>query len=171
MRHYECECLRCSTRKQIAFSSEPYPELGEVFSFECTICKERTNFTRVIGKKASAELCRKHAEQKLRQTISDGCAAHGFQHRFLYQSVIITTQLSDWCFDYHQSAITLYHESSVKINFQTGDYAKSHVQFRNRKMSPLEVIEYIAAHDAWRAIVMKDDSGIPAEQIGRQKEE
>ena len=59
--------------------------------------------------------------------------------------------LADWCFDYHQSRITLYHESTVKINFETGDYAKSHLQFANRKMKPLDVIDYIAAHDAWRA--------------------
>lgn len=77
--------------------------------------------------------------------------AYGFLYRFLYQSVIITTQLSDWCFDYHQSAITLYHESTIKINFETGNFAKAHVQFRNQKMSVPEVIDYIAAHDDWRA--------------------
>ncbi len=151
MRHYECECLRCSTRKQIAFSSEPYPELGEVFSHICSVCKEETNFTRVMTRKAAAELRRKQAELELRQSIADQCAAYGFQHRFLYQSVIITTQLSDWCFDYHQNGITLYHESTIKINFETGNFAKAHIQFRNQKMSAAEVIDYIAAHDDWRA--------------------
>lgn len=71
--------------------------------------------------------------------------------RFLYQSVIVTTPLADWCFDYHQRKITLYHESTIKINFATGDFVKSHLQFANRKMTPLEVIDYIASHDAWRA--------------------
>ncbi len=78
------------------------------------------------------------------------CNEKGFSCRFLYQSVIITTDLSDWCFDYHLSRITLYHESTIKINFTTGNYAKAHVQFRNRKMTIPEVIDYIAKHDLWR---------------------
>ena len=71
--------------------------------------------------------------------------------RFLYHSVIITTPLSGWCFDYHTPKKTLYHESTTKINFATGYYAKAHVQFRDRRMSPIEVIDYIANHDLWKA--------------------
>ena len=33
----------------------------------------------------------------------------------------------------------------------TGNYAKAHIQFQKRKIKPLDVIEYIAAHDMWRA--------------------
>ena len=98
-----------------------------------------------------AELRREQQEEELRDSIVRKCEELGFKCRFLYQSVIVTTPLADWCFDYHQSKITLYHESSIKINFKTGDYAKSHLQFANRKMKPLEVIDYIAAHDAWRS--------------------
>ena len=163
MRQYECVCLSCGNRKQIGFSAEPYPALGQVFSHECGICKEERNFTRVFSKKASAELRRKEAELKLRQSIEDRCALHGFRHRYLYQSVIITTPLSDWCFDYHQRMVTLYHESTVKINFKTGDYAKSHVQFRGRKMSPAEVIDYIAQHEAWRGAQNVDQPEEPNE--------
>lgn len=31
MRHHECECLKCVRKAQIAFPSEPYPEIGEAF--------------------------------------------------------------------------------------------------------------------------------------------
>lgn len=36
----------------------------------------------------------------------------------------------------------------LKINFTTGDYAKSHVQFREGRMTPIKVIDYIADHDS-----------------------
>lgn len=42
---------------------------------------------------------------------------------------------------------TLRHESTTKINFATGDYAFTHEQFRDQKMTFEEVIDYIAAHD------------------------
>lgn len=52
---------------------------------------------------------------------------------------------------FYNSRKTLRHESTVKINFETGDYAKTHEQFRDRKMTCEEVIDYIAEHDKWRA--------------------
>ena len=88
-------------------------------------------------------------EEALRQSILGQCAALGFQARFLYQSVIITTPISLWQFDYHSKLKTLRHESSVKVNFATGDPAFTHEQFRDRKMSIAEVIDYIATHDEW----------------------
>lgn len=36
-------------------------------------------------------------------------------------------------FDYHRPRKTLYHESTIKVNFVTGDYAKSHKQFKSEK--------------------------------------
>lgn len=151
MRHYECECSNCGSKRQLAFHEEPYPEIGERFLYVCPVCSKETEHGRVLTKKAAAELRRKQQESDLRRSIAEQCAAHGFQCRFLYESVIITTNLSDWCFDYHKSRVTLYHESTFKVNFATGDYAKSHVQFRDKKMSPTEVIDYIAEHDAWRS--------------------
>ena len=149
MRQYECECLKCGRKRQFAFD-EPYPKFGDTFPRFCTMCAADTVHTRTLKKKTAAELRTVERENALRQSIVDKCAEMGFQCRFLYQSVIVTTALSDWCFDYHKSKITLYHESTIKINFATGNYAKAHVQFNARKMKPLEVIEYIAAHDAWR---------------------
>lgn len=151
MRHYECECLSCGRKRQIAFKSEPYPQYGEIFSIYCPTCGSDTNYTRVLTKKTASELRNAEREQALRQSIVSKCSEYGFHHCFLHQSVIITTPLSDWCFDYHQSRITLYHESTTKINFSTGNYAKAHIQFHDRKITPLEVIEYIAVHDMWRA--------------------
>ncbi len=43
------------------------------------------------------------------------------------------------------------YESTIKVNFKTGDYAKTHEQFRDRKMTCEEVIDYIARHEKWRA--------------------
>lgn len=150
MRHYECECLKCGRNAQIAFQTEPYPQIGEVFSRFCPSCSAQTQMTRVLTRKAAAELRHRQEETDLHRSIQDRCAEYGFQYRFLYQSVIITTPLSDWCFDYHIPKKTLYHESTTKINFATGDYAKSHVQFRDQRMTPGEVIDYIADHDSRR---------------------
>lgn len=155
MRHYECEYLRCGWKAQIAFQTEPYPKIGETFVRFCPSCSEETQMKRVLTKKAAAELRRRQEESDLRRSILDRCTEHGFQCRFLYQSVIITTPLSDWCFDYHTVKKTLYHESTTKINFATGDYAKAHVQFRDRRMSSIEVIDYIADHDLWKAAQTK----------------
>ena len=150
MRIYECKCLFCGTVTQICFPNEPYPEYGQNFLSFCKKCEKDATFTRTLTRKTKKEIKQKNEENDLRQTIVDCCNVYGFQYRFLYQSVIITTPLSDWCFDYHQKKVTLYHESTTKINFSTGDYAKAHCQFRDKSMSPIEVIEYIASHDQWK---------------------
>ena len=150
MKHYESECLICGKKTQIAFSTEPYPKYGELFRHFCSTCEADTDHTRTLTKKTASQIRKNQAEHRLREEIITLCKAKDFSCRFLHQSVIVTTDLSDWCFDYHQSKITLYHESTTKINFATGNYAKSHVQFRNRKISISEVIEYIASHEIWR---------------------
>jgi len=151
MRNYECKCLECGKITQVHFKSEPYPEYGEEFRLFCKSCNRETTSTRTLTRKTEKELRKRQAESDLRQSIVDRCDHYGFQYRFLYQSVIVTTPLSDWCFDYHHDKITLYHESTTKINFATGDYAKAHMQFQNRSISPVAVIDYIASHDEWRA--------------------
>lgn len=150
MRHYECKCLNCGSKKQVAFSEEPYPEFGDTFTLLCRNCGLEASHTIVLTKRIASALRMKQAENDLQKSISDKCDKYGFQCRFLYQSVVITTPLSDWCFDYHQHRITLYHESTRKINFETGNYAKSHIQFKDRKILPLEVIDYIASHENYR---------------------
>lgn len=151
MRQYECECLNCGCKRQYTFTAEPYPEPGEAFTCYCGTCRKNTGHIRTLNRKTMAELKRKRMEEDLRESIKEKCAEYGFRCRFLYQSVVVTTDLSDWCFDYHVSRITLYHESTVKINFTTGDYAKAHVQFKDKKLTPAEVIEYIARHDGRKA--------------------
>ena len=150
MTNYECECTLCKTQRQIHFETKPYPEYGDVFPFHCPLCDIETPFTRILTRKTRAEVRAKQEEQNLQHTIIERCTYYGFQYRFLYQSVIVTTNLSDWCFDYHQPKITLYHESTYKINLETGDFAKAHIQFRNQKITPAKVIDYIASHDEWR---------------------
>ena len=156
MRNHESECLRCGLVRQLTFFQEPYPEYGDVFHYFCKSCQDTTEHTRTMTRKTASELRRKQIEQDLRQSIIDKASEYGFTCRFLYQSVIITTHLADWCFDYHENKITLYHESTVKIHFKTGDYAKAHKQFAERKMSPLEVVDYIAEHEKWKAERFKD---------------
>lgn len=156
MRDYECECLECGKKSQILFKTEPYPEIGEIFLHKCKQCGKFGEHTRVITRRAAAELRRKKQEEDLRNSIAEKCKEKGFKCRFLYQSVIITTPVCDWSFDYHRSEITLYHESTVKINFANGHYAKSHVQFKDRKIKPLEVIEYISNHD--KAVIKRRNS-------------
>ena len=150
LRHYESECTVCRSETQIAFSTEPYPEYGDRFRHFCPICETETEHSRTLTKKTTAQLRGNQEEQERREEIMDLCEKEGFSCHFLRQSVIITTDLSDWCFDYQQSKITLYHESTSKINFAAGNYTKAHVQFRNRKMTIPEVIDYIDGHDRWR---------------------
>jgi len=151
MRQYLCECQICKLQHNVSFSAAPYPEFGESFDVRCKCCQRTTPHRRVLTRKTLSELRRDQTENELRKSMEDECAKYGFRCRFLYESVIITTPLADWCFDYHQKFVTLYHESTIKINFETGAPCKAHCQFRNRKMSPLQVIEYIAAHEVWRS--------------------
>lgn len=151
MREYECVCLQCGSKQQHTFPTEPYPEPDDIFMRFCRICQENTKHQRTLTQKALAALRKKQQEDDLRETIVKKCMEYGFHCRFLYQSVIVMTNLSDWCFDYHLRQITLYHESTVKINFATENYAKAHIQFAKKKITPTEVIEYIAKHDALRA--------------------
>ena len=92
-----------------------------------------------------AELRAAEEEATLRQEIVEKCERMGFACRFVYESVV------SWQFDYHRRLKTLRHESTIKVNFKTGDPAFTHEQFRDRKMSNGEMIDYIGAHDAWRA--------------------
>ena len=150
MRHYLCECTTCHTRQQYAFD-EPYPDIGESFLQQCNHCCEMTPHSRVLTRKAMAELRAKEEEAALRRGIVEKCELMGLTCRFVYESVIVSTPISSWQFDYHRRLKTLRHESTVKWNFKTGDPAFTHEQFRDRKMSNDGVIDYIAAHDAWRA--------------------
>ena len=111
----------------------------------------KTIHTRVLTRKTQAELRRRQEEEDLKKSISDQCARHGFTCRFLYQSVIITTPLADWCFDYHEKYKTLYHENTPNTKYLTGHYVKAHTQFKGKKMTVSAVIEYIASHEGWRA--------------------
>ena len=98
-----------------------------------------------------AELRAEEEEAALCQGIVKKCKQMGFACRFVYESVVVSTPVSSWQFDYHGRLKTLRHESTDKVNFKTGDSAFTHEQFRDRKMSNDEMIDYIAAHDAWRA--------------------
>ncbi len=147
VRCYECVCKACGTIKQKTFKTEPYPTLDDTFTCFCSICNSDQPHSRTATKKARAENNVRRQENDLKKDIEEACKKYGFTCRFLYQSVVISTPLSDWQFDYHQSKKTLYHESTIKINFTTGDYAKSHIQFKERRISNAEIILYIANHE------------------------
>lgn len=150
MRQYMCTCLNCGGRNHLRFD-EPYPQYGDEFIRFCNHCGTDTTQTMVLTKKIATQLRKLKAENERKQSIIDCCQKYGFTCRFLFESVIITTPMSSWQFQYHDSRKTLRHESTIKINFETGDIAKTHEQFRDRKMTCEEVIDYIAEHDAWRA--------------------
>jgi len=147
MRQYLCECTACGWQRNFRFD-EPYPHLGDSFPCYCDYCQEETLFTRTVTRKAQAEMNRIAEENALQESIRDKCFACGFDCRFYQESVIITTPVARWQFNYHQKVKTLRHESTVKVNFETGDPAAMHYQFRDRKMSWRDVIDYITAHDA-----------------------
>lgn len=147
MRQYLCECQACHKQSNLKFYEEPYPIGEEQFDGMCKYCNKITTHKRVLTRKTQSEMNRLKEEENLRQSITDKCNEYGIQCEFIYQSVVITTPRSTWSFDYHQSKITLYHESTIKINFETGNYSKTHCQFRDRRMKPEEVIKYIASHD------------------------
>ena len=92
MRQYECKCLNCGRKRQVSFA-EPYPQFGETFLKHCTSCASDTVHTRVLTRKTASELRTAAYENALRQSIIDKCTEKGFKCRFLYRSVIITTQV------------------------------------------------------------------------------
>ena len=153
--HYVCECQICNTQNLLECEEDPYLIYGEKIELECRVCRKTTLHQRVLTRKQRAELNRVLAERALRRSIVEKCAEYGFECRFIYQSVVITTPIADWCFDYHQSKKTLYHESTIKINFETGRPCKSHCQFRDKRIKTMDVIDYVAAHDKWRAETRK----------------
>jgi len=151
LRTYECECVECRNKTQIQFKNEcKYPKLGEIFTSYCKCCGGMCDFTRTMTKKALSELRRIHEEQALKDKIQSLCDYYGYACKFVFQSVVITTPIASWSFDYHKSKVTLHHESSVKINWETGLYARTHVQFREKNMNFEEILAYIHSHDTWR---------------------
>ena len=150
MRQHICTCLKCGGQNHLHFD-KPYPQYGDQFIRYCKHCEADEPQTMTMTRKVATELRKQATEEALKQSIIDHCQKYGFACRFLYESVIITTPVSSWQFQYHDSRKTLRHESAVKVNFKTGDYAKTHEQFRDRKMTCEQVIDYIAAHDEWRA--------------------
>jgi len=151
MRQYLCECSACKNRYTLWFGAEPYPILGDLFPRQCPNCGKETSFQRVATRKARSELRMIEEEQALKEAISEECRRRGFTCRFLYQSVVIQTPLAHWKFDYHTSRKTLWHESTYRINLETGVPAVRHKQFEDKKISWQEVIDYIDRHDRWKA--------------------
>lgn len=149
MRQYLCECQVCHMQRNYCFDA-PYPAPSAIFIRLCSACGVETSHTRVLTRRARKEIKAGQEEEALRQSIIACCETYGFTVRFLYESAIITIPISSWQFGYHDKLKTLRHESTYKVNLKTGDSSKTHEQFRNRKMSNEEVIEYIANHDQWR---------------------
>lgn len=151
MRQYLCECSICKKQYHMHFEGEPFPILGDSFPHQCLNCGKETLFQRVATRKARSELRAIEEEQALTEAISDECRRLGFTCRFLYQSVVIQTPVAHWKFDYHMARKTLWHESTYRVNLETGDPAVWHKQFEDRKLSWQETIAYIDGHDQWKA--------------------
>lgn len=108
-------------------------------------------FQRVATRKARSELRAIEEERALREAICAECRERGFTCTFFYRSVVIRTPMAHWKFDYHMPRKTLWHESTYRINAETGHPAARHKQFEDRKLSWREVIDYIDKHDQWKA--------------------
>ena len=111
---------------------------------------------RALTRKEKSKLRREAEEEKLKASIRKRCDLYGMFCRFYLESVIINSPVAKWQFAYHDRLKTLWHESTVKINFETGDYAAMLNQFRNRRMTCEEVIDYIARHDGLSAAIESD---------------
>ncbi len=150
MRQYLCECSVCKNQYILRFDAEPFPILGESFPRQCSNCGEKTPFQRVATRKARSELRAIEEERALKEAISAECRRRGFACRFIYQSVVVQTPVAHWKFDYHVARKTLWHESTYRVNLETGVPAVRHKQFEDRKISWQEVIAYIDRHDQWK---------------------
>lgn len=156
MRQYLCECSACKKQYALRFDQEPFPILGETFSRQCPGCGIETPFQRAATRKARSELRAIEEERALREAISAECGRRGFSCEFLYQSAVIRTPVAHWKFDYHMARKTLWHESTYRVNLETGVPAVRHKQFEEKKLSWQEVIDYIDRHDRWKAGGRKD---------------
>ena len=105
----------------------------------------------VLTRKMKVRLRREAEEERLKEGIRKRCILYGMSCKFYLESVIVCSPVAKWQFAYHDRLKTLWHESTVKINFETGDYAAMHNQFRNRRLTCEEVIDYIARHDGLSA--------------------
>lgn len=159
MRQYLCECSVCKNRYNLWFDEEPFPILGDSFFRHCPCCNEGTSFQRVATRKARSELRVIEEERTLKEAIEEECRRRGFTCEFLYQSVVIRTPVAHWKFDYHTARKTLWHESTYRVNLQTGVPAVRHKQFEARKISWQDVISYIERHDQWKAKQKEMDGG------------
>lgn len=151
MRQYLCECSVCKNQYTLYFEGEPFPVLGDSFPRQCLNCGTETPFQRVATRKARRELRAIEEERALRTEIREECGRRGFACEFLYQSVVIRTPAAHWKFDDHTAGKTLWHESTYRVNLETGLPAVRHKQFEGKKLSWREVIAYIDHHDQWRA--------------------
>lgn len=132
-RQIVCQCATCGSRANFTFPSDTCPQYGEHFPHYCTTCACEREHVLVLTRKIATEIRVAEQERQLHDSILALCTHYGFICRFVYQSVLITTPVCNWFFDYHRPRKTLYHESTIKVNFVTGDYAKSHKQFKSEK--------------------------------------
>lgn len=157
MRQYLCECSVCKHQYTLLFDQEPFPILGDTFLRHCPDCGKEAPFQRIATRKARSELRAIEEERALKEAIRTECGRRGFSCEFLYQSVVIRTPVAHWKFDYHTAKKTLWHESTYRVNLETGVPAVRHKQFEGRKISWQEVISYIDRHDQWKADHRKEE--------------
>ena len=77
MRQYLCECTTCGERRSLYFD-ETFPAYGDTFVCHCDHCDSDKLFSRVLTRKAKAEMNRLQEEQQLQAHIRQKCAEYGF---------------------------------------------------------------------------------------------
>ena len=144
-----CRCTACGKMQEVRIHSRHNSKVVQSITCYCYDCKRETVHLTVNDKKQINQF-RSSREKSRQQRVANACARYGFKHHFGEQHAFVKTPIGTWFFNYLDLNVTLFHESSKKINRRTGDYSPYHIQFENREMSIEKVISFIAQHEKYR---------------------
>ena len=144
-----CKCLTCGNMREMRIILRHSRNDENEIQCKCYICHKKTSSIIVTSPK-EIDAVRKSRVYSRQRRVKRACDKYHFKFHFGEQHAFIKTELGAWFFDYLDPLVTLYHESTRKINRRTGEYSAFHVQFENKYMSIEKVIDYIASHDDYR---------------------
>lgn len=146
VRNMACICTGCGSDIQVGFDVDFLPDINSTIERMCTKCgcEQKLRFRET--RKLLAERRRMQEEQELRERITGLSEQYGFKCCFIYQHVTVTTPVGSWHFNLYGPKKKLFHESTYKVNLQTGNKAFWHLQFE-RKMSYEQLFLYISNHE------------------------
>ena len=146
VRNMACICTVCGSEVQVGFDVDFLPDINSTVERMCSKCGCKQTLRFRETKKLRAQRRRIQEDQELRDHITQLAEQYGFKCCFIYQHVTVTTPVGSWQFNLYGSKKKLFHESSYKVNLQTGNKAFWHLQFE-RKMSLEELFLYVSNHE------------------------